>query len=199
MTKQKQKSTAAKANPKPKKIRLPKWWAGLKLEPRWRALWDQLHQETPEQLRKRIMGQVSIIERRAADAAARAAGAAARDRQEYNDMEARREAEKQELRAQIADLEDRIRRSRQNSIYGLMNGISNCLEGNARAVHALAEPMQEVLTQLAKDMAQDRDRQCGGKSEALGRQFGMHAQYAKANPESGIPKHWPQPPTGAQE
>lgn len=147
MTKQKQKSTAAKANPKPKKIRLPKWWAGLKLEPRWRALWDQLHQETPEQLRKRVMVQVSIIER---------------GRQEYNDMEARREAEKQELRAQIADLEDRIRRSRQNSIYGLMNSMASCLEGNARAVHALAEPMQEVLTQLAKDMAQDRDRQCGG-------------------------------------
>lgn len=140
-------------SPKPKKIRLPKWWAELKLSDRWRVLWDELHQETPEQLRKRIMEQVSIIERA---------------RQEYNDMEARREAEKQELRDQIADLEDRIRRSRQNSIYGLMNGMASCLEGNARAVHALAEPMQEVLAQLAKDMAQDRDRQCGGESKALG-------------------------------
>ena len=77
-------------------------------------------------------------------------------RREYNDMEARREAEKQELRAQIADLENRIRQSRQANIFGMLNGITNCLEANARAVHALAEPMQEVLAQLAKDMAQDR-------------------------------------------
>jgi hypothetical protein len=197
MTKQKQKSLASSANPKPKKIRLPKWWAGLKLEPRWQALWDQLHQETPEQLRKRVMGQVSIIESA---------------RQEYNDMEARREAEKQALRAQIADLEDRIHQSRQNSIYGLMNGMASCLEANGRAVHALAEPMQEVLAQLAKDMAQDRQGYVHNsrfdrgkilgygrgweKSEALGRQFGM--QYAEA-PESGIPKHWPQPSTGGQK
>lgn len=84
MTNQKQKSSAPTA--KPKSIPLPKWWAGLKLGPRWRVLWDELHQETPEQLRKRIMGQVSIIERQ---------------RQDYNDMEARREGEKQALRAQI--------------------------------------------------------------------------------------------------
>ena len=139
MTKQKQKSTAAKA--KPKSFPLPKWWAGLKLEPRWQELWVQLHQETPEQLRKRVMVRVSIIEQ---------------GRREYNDMEARREAEKQELRAQIADLEKRIRQSRQANIFGMLNGITNCLEANARAVHALAEPMQEVLAQLAKDMAQDR-------------------------------------------
>lgn len=196
MTKQNQKSTAAKANPK--SIPLPKWWAGLKLEPRWRALWDQLHQETPEQLRKRVMVQVSILER---------------DRQEYNDMEARREAEKQELRAQIEKLKSQICQSRQNNIFGMLNGITNCLEGNARAVHALAEPMREVLAQLAKDMAQDRQGYVHNsrfdrgkilgygrgweKSEALGRQFGM--QYAEAAPESGIPKHWPQPSTGGQK
>lgn len=139
MTKQKQKSSASPA--KPKSIPLPNWWAGLNLDPRWRLLWDQLHQETPEQLRKRIMGQVSIIER---------------GRQEYNDMEARREAEKQELRAQIEKLKSQICQSRQNNIFGMLNGITNCLEGNARAVYALAASMQEVLAQLAKDMVQDR-------------------------------------------
>jgi len=145
MTRQKQKSSAPGA--KPKSTPLPKWWAGLKLEPRWRALWDELHQETPEQLRKRVMGQVSIIEHEREKWASR-----------EESWQAAWQAEKQDLQKQIADLEDRIRRGRQNSIYGLMNGMASCLEANGRAVHALAEPMQEVLAQLAKDMAQDRQR-----------------------------------------
>lgn len=163
-------------SPKPKKIRLPKWWAELKLEPRWQELWDQLHQETPEQLRKRVMGQVSIIEHEREKGASR-----------WESWQAAWQAEKQDLQKQIADLEDRIRRGRQNSIYGLMNGISNCLEGNARAVHALAEPMQEVLAQLAKDMAQDRQGYVHNSRFDRGKILGVDRESS-----------WPQPPDKGQ-
>ena len=189
-----------KTKSKPPGNKIPRWLTrefGF-FSPELQDLWKVIRSTTVRHLQRRVIIQARDLQFL---------------RQRNADLQKQYLAEKQSLQARIEELESQIRQGRQNQAYGMMNAMLNCLEANGRAVHALAEPMQGVLAQLAKDMAQDRQGYVHNsrfdrgkilgygrgweKSEALGRQFWM--QYAEAAPESGIPKHWPQPSTGGQK
>lgn len=153
--------------------RKPKWLRDLgDLSAADRALWQAIQQDSLPALRKRamIMGQdVYRLRQRAAD------------------LRAVHEIERRELLGKIAHLQQAQTRTRESQAWGMMNAMLNCLEGNSRAVHAMAEPMQRVLEELAKEI--------GGKSGAASAAMfetggGRHMGKSAA---SGIPDKWPQP------
>ena len=158
--------------------RLPKWLRDLgDLSAPDLALWQAIQTDSLLGLQKRamIMGKDVF-----------------RLRQRNADLREAFDKERRELLGKIAHLQQVQGRTRESQAWGMLNSMMNCLEGNSRAVWALAEPMREVIGELAKEIQKSA---VTSNAEALGRQFGMMGKTAA----SGIPDKWPQPPTGDKE
>lgn len=136
----KPKTKAGGSVPKPR-IRKPKWFRDLEAQGALTAtdlvIWEVIKHEGLELLQRRAF--ITARER---------------DRQYQEKLAVRNDAMKEihQLKATIEDLKAQRSKSRESQAWGMMNSMMNCLEGNSRAVWALAEPMQEVIGELAREM-----------------------------------------------
>lgn len=170
----KPKTKAGGSIPKPR-IRKPKWLRDLEdLSAPDLALWQAIQTDSLLGLQKRamIMGKDVF-----------------RLRQRNADLREAFDKERRELLGKIAHLQQVQGRTRESQAWGMLNGMLNCLEGNSRAVRALAEPMQEVIGELAREL----------RTSGLPRSYMGGGRHMGKTAASGIPDKWPQPPTGDGE
>lgn len=133
-----------------KRITIPEWLRDLQLEPRWMELWRVLHTEPPDQLRKRVMNQLKVIEN----------DRDLRERQQGELAEIRR-LRQEEAKLYLADLTkaklENLGRIQPNLLQTLQSMMAT-MEGNSRAVHALAAPIGGLLERLRQELGKADNR-----------------------------------------
>lgn len=143
MTKTRSKP-AAVAKPAATGYRKPQWLKDLGLDSTWDGLWYVINQESPDQLRKRFMNL-----RSRADWADQKIAELSRLRQEESEFYQR------ELAATKQANLGRI----QSNLLQTLQSMMATMEGNSRAVHALAVPVGDLLEQLGKELREGKGQQ----------------------------------------
>lgn len=155
--------------------RLPKWLRDLgDLSAPDLALWQAIQTDSLLGLQKRamIMGKDVF-----------------RLRQRNADLREAFDKERRELLGKIAHLQQVQGRTRESQAWGMLNSMLHCLDSNSQAVWALAEPMQEVIGELAREL----------RNSGLPSSYMDAGRHSGNTATSGIPDKWPQPPTGDED
>lgn len=140
MTKPKTKAGGSAPKPRSRNSN-PKWFRDLKaqgaLTAKDLAIWEVIKHEG-----------LVLLQRRAFITARE------RDRQYQEKLAVHNDAMKEihQLKATIEELKAQRSKSRESQAWGMLNSMMNCMEGNSRAVWALAEPMRDVVGELAREL-----------------------------------------------
>lgn len=137
MTKPKTKAGGSAPKPRSRNSN-PKWLRDLgDLSAPDLALWQAIQTDSLLDLQKRAMIMGKDVYRL---------------RQRNADLRDAFDKERRELLGKIAHLQQAQGRTRESQAWGMLNSMMNCMEGNSRAVWALAEPMRDVVGELAREL-----------------------------------------------
>jgi len=136
--------TKTKTKPGGKGYRKPQWLKDLGLDSKWDGLWHVINQDGPDMLRKRIMAQDWHLDRAEAKIA---------------ELSRLRKEESEFYQRDLAAAKQANLGRIQSNLLQTLQSMMATMEGNSRAVHALAQPLAGLMDGLRIELREGKGQQ----------------------------------------